>query len=251
MRWIFIPALAGLLAAIGFALAATRPDAKTAQLIVALPPSDLPDYADACEALEATRVKLATRFGQASPKDRAAILIEARNELEGALFGKLAPHWMGTTWDFNGTSQTPGEGGIACGYFVSTLLRDAGFELERVRLAQQASGHIIRSLTSRKNTRRLVGKSFDEFLAQLKEEGPGVFVIGLDYHVGFIVQIDGKEARFVHSDGMENKCVVSEPARIAPVLKRSNWREFANITADEALIGKWLTGEEVVTHTGS
>lgn len=170
--------------------------------------------------------------------------------LEESLFEKLAPHWMGTPWDFNGTSQTPGEGKIACGYFVSTLLRDAGFELERIRLAQQASGNIIRSLTTRENTSRLVGKSFDDFVTELEARGPGVYVIGLDYHVGFIVQTaDG--ARFVHSDGMENKCVVSEPAKTAPVLKRSNWREFANITGDEALIEKWLTGEAVVTRKGS
>jgi hypothetical protein len=46
------------------------------------------------------------------------------------------------------TSETPGRGEIACGYFVSTVLRDAGFGVERVRLAQQASERIVRTLSA-------------------------------------------------------------------------------------------------------
>ena len=36
------------------------------------------------------------------------------------------PHWMGTKWDFNGVSNVPGKGMIACGYFVSTTLKHVG-----------------------------------------------------------------------------------------------------------------------------
>src|SRR6188474_3208784 len=39
--------------------------------------------------------------------------------------------WLGTPWDFYGTTQTPGKGKIACGYFVTTLLRDMGASVNR------------------------------------------------------------------------------------------------------------------------
>ena len=42
------------------------------------------------------------------------------------LFSNLAdsvfPAWYGTKWDFNGHTNVPKEGLIACGYFVSTTL---------------------------------------------------------------------------------------------------------------------------------
>lgn len=33
---------------------------------------------------------------------------------------KVFPYWYGTKWDFNGTTEMPQEGSIACGYFVTT-----------------------------------------------------------------------------------------------------------------------------------
>ena len=47
-------------------------------------------------------------------------------------------HWKGTPWDFNGTTRIPGQGTIACGYFVTTALQDAGFDLPRYRCGQMA-----------------------------------------------------------------------------------------------------------------
>ena len=44
-----------------------------------------------------------------------------------ALRDDLLPAWNGTAWAMNGTSQVPGRGSIACGYFVSTTLMHAGF----------------------------------------------------------------------------------------------------------------------------
>lgn len=42
------------------------------------------------------------------------------------IIDSLMPCWYGTPWDFNGCTTEPGKGSIACGYFVSTVLRDAG-----------------------------------------------------------------------------------------------------------------------------
>jgi hypothetical protein len=35
-----------------------------------------------------------------------------------AVIKNIVPSWIGTAWDFNGISQTPQKGSIACGYFV-------------------------------------------------------------------------------------------------------------------------------------
>ncbi len=50
------------------------------------------------------------------------------------------------TWDFYGTTTTPREGKIACGYYVTTVLEQAGFHLQRVLLAQQASAYVVQTL---------------------------------------------------------------------------------------------------------
>lgn len=47
----------------------------------------------------------------------------------------------------NGTAERPGNDAIACGYFVATLLRDAGFVLDRVRFGQAAALRIQRAVS--------------------------------------------------------------------------------------------------------
>ena len=202
-------------------------------------PPNLPNYGDVRQQIDARRLDLAEALDTA---DRAETLAGARALLGETIAQDLTEHWLGTPWDFNGVSQTPGQGQIACGYFVSTILRDAGFDVERVRLAQQASGNIIRSLTTAENVVRMVGRPFDEFLNTLKSGGPGIYVIGLDFHVGFIAQDANGGAVFIHSDGGSYRRVVAEPVESAAALRRSRWREFANISADEGLLENWLRG---------
>jgi hypothetical protein len=33
----------------------------------------------------------------------------------------IIPAWIGTGWDFNGITEKPQQGSIACGYFVTTI----------------------------------------------------------------------------------------------------------------------------------
>ena len=68
------------------------------------------------------------------------------------LTDSIFPFWIGTKWGFYGTTQVPGKGKIACGYFVSTTLEHAGFDIERIKLAQQASSVIISTLCNKKKT---------------------------------------------------------------------------------------------------
>lgn len=133
-------------------------------------------------------------------------------KLAGELFAnhidkQIIPHWIETKWDYNGITQTPRKGKIACGYFVTTVLRDAGVKISRVKMAQCASETMINSLTTNKvNYSRL---SFENFIKEVKSKGKGISVIGLDNHTGFLYN-DGKELWFIHSSFVNRKGVLKE-----------------------------------------
>ena len=75
--------------------------------------------------------------------------------------------WLGTPWDFNGTAKGPGAGKIACGYFVATVLKDAGFQVDRYQLAQQPSENILRSFLPKDACDLSVGKDYQAFASDV------------------------------------------------------------------------------------
>ncbi|MBU2501146.1 hypothetical protein KJ682_07465 [bacterium] len=188
---------------------------------------------------EALRQELA---GADNKVSQQAVLARAGDLLREAVADRLAPHWYGTPWDFNGTTETPGEGAIACGYFVTTLLRDAGVKLERVRLAQQASERIILALVDRTAVKRFSDAPIARFVTAVEDWGPGLYIVGLDCHVGFIVH-DGREIRFLHASYVPPSCAVSEPALTSPVLAASRYRVLGKLTGHKPLLEAWLQGE--------
>ncbi|MES2439145.1 MAG: hypothetical protein V4584_08755 [Verrucomicrobiota bacterium] len=194
--------------------------------------------------LERLRKDLALRHGKArTPAERVALEGEARVVLEKALPAMMRC-WLGTPWDFNGTAKAPGEGRIACGYFVATVLKDAGFRVDRYQLARQPSENILRSFLPKKSCVLTVGKDYQTFATDVGKLESGVYVVGLDTHVAFIVVSDD-QFRFVHSSGSRPWCVVDESRDNAGVLQRSNWRMLGNLTADSAVIRRWLKGEKI------
>jgi hypothetical protein len=201
-------------------------------------------YADSRQSLATRRNELARRYAQAAPRDRDDILREAGAWLREALDQELFPHWYGTQWDFYGTTETPREGKIACGYFVTTLLRDAGFQLERARLAQQASEKIILSLVRPAFVQRFRNAPLADFVAAVKHKGAGLYVVGLDNHVGFILH-DGQETYFVHSSYGDPQEVVKEIAAESAILGGSRYRVLGALTADEQLLAKLLNGSKI------
>lgn len=197
------------------------------------------DYPSTRAALETKRVALAAEL-VAHPR---RTLSRARELLVATLRDELLPAWNGTPWAMNGTSQIPHEGEIACGYFVSTTLLHAGFRVERARLGQQASEHITRSLVSTEPIRRSSDQPIDAFLARLRTRGPGIYLVGLDNHVGYVI-VDGADTWFHHAG--PGSGVRREPAATASFLSTSRYREFAKLF-DDALVEKWLRGTAIAT----
>lgn len=135
----------------------------------------------------------------------------------------LIPCWYGTKWNFYGTTETPQQGTIACGYFVTTIIRDAGIPIKRIKLAQCASEEMIKSICESNTIKRYRNTAFETFTADINKYVFGLFVIGLDNHTGFIFN-DGTKAWFIHSSYITPGCVVKEEARESTILKNSKYK---------------------------
>jgi len=202
-------------------------------------------YAVLTKDLERWRGDLAVRYQKArTAAERGAVEGDARIILEKAL-PAMMHCWLGTTWDFNGTAKGPGRGKIACGYFVATVLQDAGFRVDRYQLAQQASGNIMQSFLAKDACALTVGEDYQAFASRVEKREPGVYVVGLDTHVAFLV-VGNDGFRFIHSSGSRPWCVVDESRADAGALQRSSWRMLGNLTADPAVLKRWLKAEKIV-----
>ena len=205
-------------------------------------------YAVLVSELERWRLDLSKRHKQARTEaERTAVEHDARVILEHTL-PEMMRCWLGTPWDFNGTASKPGGGRIACGYFVSTVLMDAGFQLDRYQLAQQPSGNILRSFLEKDDCILSVGKPYDAFAHTLEKSRRGIYLVGLDTHVAFIV-VGGNGFHMLHSSGSRPWCVVDEDRDAAKVLQRSKWRILGNLTADPKVLRRWLKAEKIAVRT--
>lgn len=201
-------------------------------------------YADAQAKIGVERQSLLSSYMRAANSvEKSAVLDRAREAIIRSAYYDLFEFWYGTPWDFYGTTETPGQGKIACGYFVTTVLRDLGLKVQRAKLAQQASENIIRSLTTEGYIKRYRLKSISDFVEDVRKDGPGIYIVGLDVHVGFVVNVDD-EVYFVHSSYMDPLYVVKEKALESKILAASKYRVLGKISADDELILKWLRGDQ-------
>ncbi len=196
-------------------------------------------YAESLARLDLRRQDLARRH-----RGGEDVFDEARGVVLESISEDIFPAWYGTLWDFYGTTETPGEGQIACGYFVSTVLRDAGFEVQRVRLAQQASENIIKSLVPAEDIRRYSREDVDVVLDGIESQGDGLYLVGLDYHVAFVLR-EGERLDMCHSSVLDPGAVVCEPARTAPAMV-SGYHVTGRLLR-EPMLEAWLAGASIAT----
>lgn len=177
-----------------------------------------------------------------TPPYSAADMAKFASVFTGIINRQLTPYWLGTPWDFNGTSQQPGSGQIACGYFITTLLRDAGVYLNRVKLAQCASGIIINTLVEPEQRKNYTRLAFSAFIDELKKKGTGVYIVGLDFHTGFLLH-DGEELYFIHSNYIQRKGVVKEMASESAALRSSKWKSTGCLTGSRHFLKHWINNQ--------
>lgn len=203
------------------------------------------DYQDVLTRLEQTRRSFAKRIAEVDTKeDEHRVLAQARVRLLDEIRTALLPAWSGTPWAMNGMATEPGETPIACGYFVATILRDAGVELHRIKFGQAAALRIQKATTPPGVD---VHRFFSIPPAQLAKKivalGEGVYIIGLDTHVGFVVVHDG-EARFVHSSYTDARVVTDEPLATAQAIANSQSHGYfvSELFSNDAAVRLWLQG---------
>lgn len=200
------------------------------------------------QGLERWRKKLQEQHRKARTEEARRLVENDARVLLESVMPEMMRCWLGTPWDFNGTAAGPGKDPVACGYFVSTLLQDAGFRLDRYRLAQQPSSRILTSLIPGDTCRLMVDLPYEQFASEMKQMAAGIYVVGLDTHVAFMV-VGPEGFRFIHSSGSKPWRVVDEGRENADVLQRSRWRMLGNLTADEELLRKWLAREAIPVRT--
>jgi len=214
---------------------------------------DAARYAQFLEGVKARRGELGARYAASrGGRARAAIRDEARRFLFDTLVSEIFPAWMGmpSGGGQQATASLPHEPGmyISCSYFLTAALQNAGLVLEsRARFAQAPAAWIERALLPPGGQIHRYGNlSGEELERRLVELGEGLYVIGLNIHVGFVVVRAG-HAWFVHSSYTPPGTVVNEPVVTseAIALSRSKGYWISPLFRDDRIIEMWLRRQPV------
>jgi len=162
------------------------------------------------------------------------------------LLNEIIPYWYGTSWDFNGYTAVPNSGKIACGYFVSTTLRDMGLNLNRYKLAQQNPENEAKSIAIDAENLVSIDIDFDytgdTIHKIIQEFDQGLYFVGLGNHVGFLL-INNGNSFFIHSNYIDGM-VMTENSKFSDAFLSQKYY-FSRITDNKALALKWLMNEEL------
>lgn len=173
------------------------------------------------------------------------VIRQSKEYLLSMLTDTVFPYWYGTQWAFSGITEQPGEGYIACGYFVSTTLKHSGFKLNRYKLAQQAASLICKSVSGPGKTYTL--RTIADVEKHMKNQPEGLYVLGLDYHVGFLLKEKGS-LYFIHSNYLKPMKVTREGFSGSGAVKLSDIFVVGEILTEDNIL-KWLKQEVVVVQT--
>ena len=189
-----------------------------------------------------TQQKTAKTYTQSTEKNEA--LKNAGMVLDSLIYHQIIPYWKGTGWTFTGHTDTPGQGTVACGYFVSTTLKHAGFNLNRYKLAQAASKQAGEVLVGKANLKVLTGTPQQLRTHMLKNSRPGLYFLGLDFHEAYL-WLTKNELYIVHSNYINNQGVIQEKAIESSALAASKSFWFAPIGGSASLTKKWLSKTQI------
>jgi hypothetical protein len=204
-----------------------------------LKPDEYKHYCHIAESMKAAKVKFAMEID--SGKLTSATIDKVRTYVYHQIADSLFPYWLDTPWDFNGTTKVPGSGTIACGYLVTTLLQHGGFHINRYRIAQLSAEKIVISVCPQSSIHRYCDMPLDRFCNTMSQLGDGLYVVGLDYHVGFIF-VKEKEVFFLHSTYVYPGCVIKEKASESIVLESTRYRIVGKLLGTREFVRQWIEG---------
>ncbi len=203
-------------------------------------------YSNICRNLENGRKKLSDEYAQAGNDDaKESVLVKARALLFTTIADSMFVCWYGTDWDFNGTTTSPRQGNIACGYFVTTVLKQGGFQINRSHLAQLASSEMIKAFCPDDKIKTITNNQTKKLFDYMKTKSDGIFLIGLDNHTGFIVK-KGETIDFVQANYLTNvDKVMREPLDQSEIILKNGYFMVGELLYSDATITKWIKGEKI------
>lgn len=192
------------------------------------------DYNNLLSQIALKQESLKKEYAEAkTEKEKKKVLEKAQKIFENS-FQEVCKYWYGTKWAYSGMSEIPGKGKIACGYFVTTILRDLGYPINRIKMAQAASETLIRKTVDKKFIKLKVNAKFGDFMEEVEGMGNGIYILGLDTHTGFLY-INGSSTHFIHSSNGLLKGVRNQMAFSSNTIRKSKYR-----VAGQLQVEKWL-----------
>ncbi|MCB9260833.1 MAG: hypothetical protein H6607_00440 [Flavobacteriales bacterium] len=193
---------------------------------------ETPSYQLAKSTIKARRNALAKAYNHLRGDNAKGHFLDSVSFIfKDFLINQIIPYWYGTEWDFNGFTETPKQGKIACGYFVSTTLKHVGLNLNRYKLAQQNPENEAKMLA--------IDEQNQLKISDLKS---GFYFVGLDYHVGFLL-VEGGNKYFIHSDYFSGE-VKKERIETSRGFRSSTYF-VTKLTENRALMKRWLTSQTI------
>ncbi len=147
-------------------------------------------------------------------------------------------YWYGTPWDFNGYSAIPRKGVIACGYFISTPLKQIGLNVNRYKLAQQAATPIIKSVVGTENVTTY--HQLEDLVSYLETQPTNsLHVIGLTNHVGYILRENGMNY-MVHADYYHPVAICKKKLEECEAILSSDIYVLGGLSNNHKFLSRWL-----------
>ena len=195
-------------------------------------------YDEILADIKTKKKELKDKYDAANTTEKKQLIEETRTYLFKQLTNEIFPSWYGTNWDYNGVTEKPKEGAIACGYFVTTTLCHLGLNVPRVKWAQAASETMIIAATP--EVKRFSEKKIEDIEKWLLEHDDAIYIVGLDSHTGFVYK-KGNELWSVHSSPWNSQKggVVIEAIDADAPLKSSKYRVFGKLFLDD-MVKAWL-----------
>ena len=209
-------------------------------------PFNVFDVGKHLERYDSLRIEIKTqqfRFSEyylsADSTQKRQILDKARQYIYFTLKDHVIPFWYHTEWDFNGTTETPRKGVIACGYFVTTVLRHSGFHLDKYVLSRKASRALIENTCAYNSIETFRNNDVNGLMSHIDALKDGIYILGLDTHVGLLVKSQG-ETHFIHSRKPRKVGVVREKAAESSTIQNSGIHVIGDLLANDDFIENWL-----------
>lgn len=214
---------------------------ETNPSIILVEPDTIP-YLEAIAKIREQRTKLKRDYTAEKISMDSVSRVFTKN-----LVNTLIPYWYGTPWSFEGHTSVPKKGEVACGYFVSTTLRDMGLKLNRYKLAQKSPIDEAKVISC--GTEIFIVEDINPQLAMTKIDkttSEGLYFIGYDSgHVGYLLKEDGS-LFLIHSNYMSPFSVSIEPFSESRVFQSFSKFYLVDVTHNEELLKKWLNNRIIL-----